>query len=180
MSHLGSCQGVTSGSNPSPISVQPELIVGGQLQIWNWLPSMSHLKIMWGGQLQIQLWIHICDVPSEGPLHLQLQFHPCLTLDHVGEGVNSRSGSNSRSIFGLQLFDLNLGSTPFLAPVPSMSYLRSCEGGGQLQIWIQLQIHIWVLLFYFYFHCIDIMLTLCYLQYSIFCPITLFQVVRFE
>ena len=43
-------------------------------------------------------------------------------------GVNSRSSSRSKS--GLQLFELNLGSTPFLAPVPLMSYLRSCDGSG--------------------------------------------------
>ena len=64
------------------------------------------------------------------------------------------------------------------APVPSMSHLRSC--GGQLRIWIQFQINIWVVHFDLNFHCIDIMLTLTYLQNSIFCPITLFQVVRFE
>ena len=52
--------------------------------------------------------------------------------------------------------------------------------GGQLQIWIQLQIQIWVVIFDLNFHCIDIMLTLWYLQNSIFCPITLFHVVRFE
>ena len=35
---------------------------------------------------------------------------------------------NSRSIFGFQLFYLNLGSTPSLTPVQSMSKLRSCGG----------------------------------------------------
>ena len=61
--------------------------------------------------------------------------------------VRSIRGVNSRSIFGLQLFHLNLGSTPLLAPVPSMSHLRLC-GGGKLWIQIQPQIHIWVVTFY--------------------------------
>ena len=52
--------------------------------------------------------------------------------------------------------------------------------GGQFQIWIQLQIHVWFVLYDLNFHCIDIMLTLWYLQNSIFCSIALFQVVRFE
>ena len=47
-------------------------------------------------------------------------------------------------------------------------------------LWGQLQIHIWVVLFHLNFHCIDIMLTLCYIQNSIFCPITLFQEVSFD
>ena len=47
-------------------------------------------------------------------------------------------------------------------------------------MWTQLQIHIWVILFYLNFHFIHIMLTLCYLQNSAFCPITPFQVVRCE
>ena len=81
-------------------------------------------------QIWIQLQIHICVVPFEGPLHLWFQCHLCFTLDRVG--VNSRSSSR-------------LGSTPFLAPVPSMSCLRSC--GGQLWIRIQLQIHICVVPF---------------------------------
>ena len=37
----------------------------------------------------------------QGPPCLQLQSHLCLTLDHVG--VNSGSGSSSRSIFGLYI-----------------------------------------------------------------------------
>ena len=41
-------------------------------------------------------------------------------------GVNSRS--SSRSIFGLQLLDLNLGSTMYPALVPSMSHIKSCWG----------------------------------------------------
>ena len=53
--------------------------------------------------------------------------------------VNSRSGSSTRSIFALLLFDFNLGSTPSLALVPSISHLRLC--GGQLQIWIQFCFH---------------------------------------
>ena len=46
---------------------------------------------------------------------------------------------------------------------------------GQLWIWIQLQINICVVHFDLNFHCIDIMVTLCYLEISIFCPIILFQ-----
>ena len=94
----------------------------------------------------------------------------------VGVGVNSRSGSSSRSIFGLFFLTciLNLGST--LAMVPFMSHLWLIVVGGQLQI----QIYIWVVLFELNFHCIDIMLTLCYLQNSTFFLITPFQVVRFE
>ena len=42
--------------------------------------------------------------------------------------VNSRS--SSRSIFGLLLFDLNLGSTPSPAQVPSTSHLSSCGGSN--------------------------------------------------
>ena len=61
--------------------------------------------------------------------------------------------SHLRSCWGqLQIWTLDpylcctfWGSTPSLAPVPSMSHLRSCR--GQLQIWIQLQIHIWLHLF---------------------------------
>ena len=61
-------------------------------------------------------------------------------------GVNSGSRSSYRFMFGLQHFDLNLGSTESLAPVPSMSYLRSC-GWCQLWIPIQLWIHICVVPF---------------------------------
>ena len=42
---------------------------------------MSQLR-SWGGQCWIQ--IIICVVPFEGPLHLQLQSHLCLTLHYVG------------------------------------------------------------------------------------------------
>ena len=86
--------------------------------------------------------------------------------------LSSFWGVNSWSIFKLQLFDLNLGSTPSLALVPSMSQLSL--------LWGQLQIHICVVLFDLNFHCIDIMLTLCYLQNSIFYATTLFLVVIFE
>ena len=47
-------------------------------------------------------------------------------LSSCGRGINSRS--ILRSIFGLQLFDLNLGSTLSPASVPSLSHLRSCGG----------------------------------------------------
>ena len=53
-----------------------------------------------------------------------------------------------------------------MAPVPSMSHLSLLWGDFRL--------------FHLNFYCIDIMLTLWYLQKSTFCPITLFQLVRFE
>ena len=59
-------------------------------------------------------------VHFEGPLHHQLQFNVHFALDYV-EGINSMSGSNSRTIFVLHLW----GSTPSLPPVLSMSHLRS-------------------------------------------------------
>ena len=122
-------------------------------------------------------------------------------------GVTSGSRSSSRSIFVLYLFRstpslapvpsvspyIMWGSTPDLDPAPD-----PCLGSnlltlitGPLHLWLQsylcftldhvrgqLQIHIWVVIFDLNFHCI--ILTLWYLQNSIFCPITLFHVVRFE
>ena len=58
------------------------------------LPSKDFITIWvtkWGQFLwvvnsisRLHLWIHICVVPFEGPLHLSLQSHICLTLDDGG------------------------------------------------------------------------------------------------
>ena len=42
----------------------------------------TKVRSILGGQLH--LWIHICVLPFEGPPHLWLQSHICLTLDDVG------------------------------------------------------------------------------------------------
>ena len=101
------------GSTPSPAPV----------------PSMSHLRSYVGGKLQIQLWIHICVVPFDGILHLQLQLqsHLSLTLDH-GE-----------STLDPDLCCTFWGPTLSWAPVPSMSHLRPYMGG---QLWLHLQSHL--------------------------------------
>ena len=108
----------------------------------------------------MQLQIHICVVPFQGQLHLWLQSHLCITIDHVW-GVNSGSGSSSRSIFGLYLLTLIcvfcICVVPFVVPLHLQLYLcltldhvgvhsqsrsscrsifvLSCE--GQLHLWLQ-------------------------------------------
>ena len=107
---------------------------------------------------------------------------PVPSMSHLrscGEGVNSGSGSSSRSIVGLSLFDLNLGSNPSPAPVPSMFHLKSCGRGSTLDLDPAPDPNLGCT-FDLNFHCIDNMLTISFLQISIFCPISLFQVVRFE
>ena len=48
-------------------------------------PYEYQSEVNFGGQLQIQLWIHICVAPLKVPIHLWLQSHLCLTLDHGGD-----------------------------------------------------------------------------------------------
>ena len=94
----------------------------------------------------------------------------------VGGGVYSRSLNQPQIHIWVVLFDLNLGSTLALALalVPFIYHQSSLWlRGDQLQS--QLQNHIWVVCFDLNFHCIDIMLTLFYLQNSSFCSITAFQ-----
>ena len=55
---------------------------------------------------------------------------PVPSMSHL----RSCGGVNSRSIFELQLFDLNLGSTSSLAPVTSMYHCTSCVGGSTLDL----------------------------------------------
>ena len=113
-----------------------------------------------------------------------------------GMGVNSGSGSGYRSIFGLYSrlgcspisFSPELigGSTPdpYLwstpAPVPSQFHLRSLWWGVNSRSGSGSRSIFQLFIFYLNFHCIEIMLTLCYLQYSTFCPITPFQVITFK
>ena len=94
------------------------------------VPSMFPIRLCGGNQLQfwLQLQIYICVVPFEYPLHHQLHFHVHFTLDYVG-GINSMSGSNSRSIFVLHLWR----STPSPPQVPSMFHIRLCWGQFQTQ-----------------------------------------------
>ena len=108
----------------------------------------------------MQLQIHICVVPFQGQLHLWLQSHLCITIDHVWR-VNSGSGSSYRSIFGLYLLTLIcvfcICVVPFVVPLHLQLYLcltldhvgvhsqsrsscrsifvLSCE--GQLHLWLQ-------------------------------------------
>ena len=65
-----------------------------------WVPTTLFYLQKWTFYPLMQLQIHICVVPFQGQLHLWLQSHLCITIDHVW-GVNSGSGSSSRSIFGL-------------------------------------------------------------------------------
>ena len=82
------------------------------------VPSLSNLSWLWGDQFQIQihLWIIICVKPFEGPLHLWLLSHLCLTLDHVGG-------------------QLQLQLQSHLCPTWA-------DCGGQFQI----QIHLWIII----------------------------------
>ena len=87
MSHLRSSGGFNSGSGSSSRSIfglQFFDLSLGSTPFLAVFPSMSYLRSCGGGQLciLIQLWIHICVVPFEDPLHHWLQAHLCLTLAH--------------------------------------------------------------------------------------------------
>ena len=63
----------------------------------------TEVRSIWGGQLHLQ--IHICVVPFEGPLHLWVQSHICITLD---DGGSTPSPDPSLVLFISILFALHL------------------------------------------------------------------------
>ena len=132
MSHLRSCEGVNSGSGSSSRSIFElyhfDLNLGSTPPPCL-VPSVSHLRSCGGSTVDLD--------PAQDQVvtfYLNLGFTqslaPVPSMSHLRscEGVNSGSGSSSRSIFELYHFDLNLGSTPPPCLVPSVSHLRSCGG----------------------------------------------------
>ena len=122
---------------------------------------MSHINLLCGGPIQLQLQFHLCLTSFEcGGSNLNLEPAPDLYFgctfwplfgvhsssgpiyvspQLIVRGVNSESDSSSRSKFGLQLFELNLGSTLSQALVLSMSDINLLCGDP---IQLQLQFHL--------------------------------------
>ena len=137
MSHLRTC-----GGNQLHLWIQLQIYIcvvpfEVPLHLHLPVPCMFHIRLCGGNQLHLwlQLQIHICVVYFEGPLHLHLQSHLCFTLDYLGRGINSISGSSSRSIFCV---------VPFEDPLHPWLQYHLCfildHEGGQLHLWLQINI----------------------------------------
>ena len=108
----------------------------------------------------------------EGQLHLWLQSHLCLTFRScVCRGINTVSGSSSRSIF-LQVIILNTNN-PMLSSKLNVLSHNSLPSGHNWKIHSQAGIVFSRQSFWG-------PTNLCYFQNWMFCPRTLFHIVRFE
>ena len=120
----------------------------------------------------MQLQIHICVVPFQGQLHLWLQSHLCLTFRScVCRGINTVSGSSSRSIF-LQVIIWNTNN-PMLSSKLNVLSHNSIPSGHNSNIHSQAGVVFTRQSFWG-------PTTLCYFQTCMFCLRTLFHIVRFE
>ena len=124
ISHLSSCGGSTLDLDPAPYAY---LGCNFLTSVYGSLQFQSHLCLtlanVWGQLwIWIQLHMHIWVVLFDINLGCMPSLAPIPSMSHLKSwGINSGYGSSSTSIFGMRLFDLNLGSTP--AAVPSMSHL---------------------------------------------------------
>ena len=95
--------------------------------------SINDPRTFWGPlSMQLQMKIHICVVPFQGQLHLWLQSHLCLTFRScVCRGINTVSGSSSRSIF-LQVIIWNTNN-PMLSSKLNVLSHNSIPSGSQFK-----------------------------------------------